>query len=452
MAACETAVAVKGRPLVGVLPELLRHPAEYCRRVALEHGGALLRLNLGAGSAYLATRPEHVEHILSTNIDNYWKGRIFNRIRFVFGEGLLLSEGAEWSRQRRLLQPAFNARRVRSMIPRFCDLIARRLATWESARLRDRPLNIAEEMRVITMRVGAAAMFSKDVSDPLSDSIAAAFEVLLKNAPMRFFTFFLPEWIAVPGQRQTERAIRRVDRFVYALAEERRKHPGEEGDLLSLLSAAVEQEAEGESRERARQLLRDHVVTTLFAGYESTSTALTWVWCLLSRHPEVARRVKAEVDAVLGQREPSFEDLARLEYTQMVVEETLRLYPPFWESFRSAYDEDEIAGIPIPAGASFILCPYATQRDPRSWPNPDAFDPERFRAGGRPHHRYAYFPFLEGQRACIGKAFALAEIKLVIALAIRDYQLTLAPGFVLESRAQGTLRPRHVPWMTLDKH
>ena len=444
---------IRGRPLVGVLPDLLRHPAEYCRKAMVENDSVLLQLNLGAGSFYLATKPEHVQYILSDNVDNYWKGRIFNRMRFVFGEGLVLSEGKEWKEQRRLLQPAFGPRRVRSVVPEICDLLEKRLTKWAEAASKQQPLNIADEMRFISMRISAAAMFSKDVSDDLSNTIAESFDIFLKYVPIRFFTFFLPEWIKVPGQRKTERAMERINAIVASLAEERRRVPGDQGDLLSLLIAAVDQQVEGASRVRAETLLRDHVVTTMFAGYESTATALTWTWCLLSRHPEVAQRVRAEVNDVIGTADPTPESLSDLHYTQMVIEESLRLYPPFWESFRSSYKDDVIDGTEIPAGSSFLLCPYATQRDPRSWPNPDVFEPERFSPERRrSQHRYAYFPFLEGQRVCIGRPFSLVEMKLVIAMAIRRYHLQLAPAYVLESKAEGTVRPRHAPWMKISAH
>jgi cytochrome P450 len=419
----------------------------------VENHSELLQLNLGAGSFYLATKPEHVQHILHDNVDNYWKGRIFNRMRFVFGDSLVLSEGKQWREQRRLLQPAFGPRRVRSLVPQICALVEKRFEKWEQACAHAEPLNIAEEMRVLSMRIGATAMFNTDVSDELSDTIAAAFDIFLQNIPVRFFTFFLPEWIKVPGHGKSQRAMQRIHDIVAGFVAERRSRGGgDQDDLLSLLINAIDQQT-GDPRVQAERLLRDHVVTTMFGGYESTATALTWTWCLLSRHPEVARRVRAEVDAVLGNAEVTHDALAGLEYTQMAIEESLRLYPPFWESFRTAYHADVIDGTEIPAGASFLLCPYATQRDPRLWSNPDAFDPERFSsAQRRAQHRFAYFPFLEGQRVCIGRPFSLTEMKTVIAMTIRRYRFDLLSGYVMASRAEGTVRPRHTPWIQVCRH
>jgi enediyne biosynthesis protein E7 len=434
---------VAGLPLLGVLPDLIRDPAEHCRRLMIEHEGRLLRLRVGPGSLYLLTDPEHVEHVLSRNAENYWKGTIFNRIRFVLGGSLLLTEGEEWRRQRRLLQPAFGPKRLRALFPWVRDMIGAHLSPWGEAARASRELDLTREMRRITMRVGAAAMFSRDLSDELSDAIAAAFDTFLKHVPVRLFTFYLPEWLPVPGQRATLRAVRELDRLVYALIEERRSSGADPADVLSLILSP--------QPPLSKQEIRDHVVTILFGGYEATAVALTWIWCLVAAHPDVAARLRAEVDAVLGSREPAYEDLARLEYAEQVIRESLRLYPPFWESFRTAYKDDEIAGVRIPGGASLLLCPYATHRAPRLWSDPERFDPDRFASDQPRRHRYAYFPFLEGQRACIGESLAMMEMKLVLALAIREFSVRLPDGYALAARSHGTLRPRRDPWVRVER-
>jgi cytochrome P450 len=443
------AVFIKGRPLIGALPDIIRHPAEFCRKLMIEHDGALMRLNLGAGSVFLVTRPDHVEHIVIDRADNYWKGRIFQRIKFVFGEGLLLSEGERWKTQRRLQQPAFTPKRLRAQVPLMSSVISRRLTGWEHAAAQRTPMNVAFEMRRITMQVGAAAMFAHDISDALSDRIADAFEVFNVHVPVRFFTYFLPEWVPLPGGRRVKRAIADIVDIIEALISERRRAPGDRGDLLSMLIEAADREREGISQAEAHQLLVDHVMTTLFGGYESTATGLTWIWTLLSQHPEVAERIRAEVDQVVGSGELTSDDLERLTYTDMVINEALRLYPPFWGWFRTAYKDDVIDGVRIPAGASIILCPYATQRDPQIWPDPDVFNPERFRAP--PRHRFAYYPFQVGPRTCIGKLFALVEMKLVVALGARDYRLELPRGFPMASVVGATIRPKQVPWARVIK-
>lgn len=447
------AVFVKGRPLVGVLPDLVRHPAEFFRKAMREHdGGGVLRFNLGAGSVYLATRPEHVEHVVINNAANYWKGPIAQRIKFAFGEGVLLAEGERWKQLRRLQQPVFSPKRLRTLIPLMSSTISRRLAMWEAAAASGRPMDVAHEMRRLTMQVATTAMFARDISDELSDRIADAFEVFMRHVPLRFFTYFLPEWVPLPGQRGAKQAIAEVQDIIRALVDERRRAPGDRGDLLSLLIDATDNERAGSSQAEVQQPLIDHIMTTLFGGYETTATGLTWLWIALSRQPEIARRITDEVDRVIGPGEINHDGLEQLTYTDMVVTESLRVYPPFWGGFRTAYRDDVIEGVRIPAGSSIILSAYAIQRDPRIWANPDTFDPERFRDGAPSHHRFAYFPFGIGPRTCIGKIFALAEMKLVVALGTRDYRLELPQGFSLASVARATIRPRHVPWARVIKH
>jgi cytochrome P450 len=264
-------------------------------------------------------------------------------------------------------------------------------------------------------------------------------------------TFFLPDWVRLPGQRRAEKAIGRIEDYLWSMVSERRgAATGCPHDLLSVFIDSTDK-GNGSSPAKARKLLRDHIMTSLFGGYESTASSLIWMWCLLSRHPEVAERVRAEIDQVIGERSPAYEDLGRLTYTEMVIDEVLRLYPPFWGSFRSSYKDDVIDGIRIPGGSSLILCPYATQRDPRIWEDPEIFNPERFRPDAQPRHRCAYYPFLEGPRSCIGRFFAIAEMKVVVAQGLRSYRLDLPPGFRLDSIAEGTLRIRHVPWVRVTK-
>jgi cytochrome P450 len=240
-----------------------------------------------------------------------------------------------------------------------------------------------------------------------------------------------------------------LDNVVYAIINERRKQPVDldTPDLLwMLLSARDEETGEGMSD----QQLRDEVLILLLAGHETTATALTWTWYLLSQHPEVESRLHDELDTVLGGRRPSVEDLDKLPYTRMVIQEVLRLYPPAFGFTRHAVAEDEIGGYRIPANSMVFLTPYCTHRHPACWEEPEVFDPERFtpeRSAGRP--RFAYFPFGGGPRQCIGNAFALMEAQLVLASVAQRYCLRLVPGHPVEPQVQLTLRPRYGLPMTL---
>jgi cytochrome P450 len=251
--------------------------------------------------------------------------------------------------------------------------------------------------------------------------------------------------VPTPRNRRFLAARATLDAIVYRIIAERRQRPDEHDDLLAMLMQARDEETgEGMSDRQ----LRDEVVTLFLAGHETTANALTWASFLLSTHVAVERRLRAEVDEALQGRVPTASDLPRLPYTRMVIDETLRLYPPAWITNRRAIEADAVCGYRIPADATVSISPYVTHRDPTLWENPEGFDPERFppeRSARRPH--YAYFPFGGGPRQCIGKGFALMEATLVLALLTQRYELHLVSGRWVETEALATLRPRYGMWM-----
>jgi cytochrome P450 len=251
----------------------------------------------------------------------------------------------------------------------------------------------------------------------------------------------LGEWLPTEQNRAFERSRRALDRLVLDLVAERRRTGVRGEDLLSML---LEAEAEGGAGRMSDRQVRDEVMSIFLAGHETTANALAWTFYLLAQHPGVRARLDAELDAVLGDRAPQADDAPRLQYTLMVIEEAMRLYPPGWVLVRVAVEDDEIDGYAIPRGSIVALSPWVTHRDPRHWPDPERFDPERFdpaRKVARP--RYAYFPFSGGPRQCIGKHFALLEMQLVVAAVAQRYRLELPPGREVTPEAQLTLRPRH---------
>lgn len=421
----------------------------------LTHDRALLRLRLGPGACYLLTHPAHLEHVFSTRADNYTKGPMFSRLRPILGDGLLLTDGAVWRSQRRLLQPAFHPRRIRSLVALFDQLVERRLDHLRPRAEQGGAIDLGDEMRLLTMHVGVAALFSSEVGEADSDAIADGFDRALHHIPLRFFTYFLPEWLPLPGQRQIARLRRMIATFTSGMVAARARHPGARDDLLSLLlTATAKSDAEQRTlgihqRADARRFVIDHVTTSLFGGYESTATSLTWVFLMLAKHPEVAERVIAEADCLLAGRAPTYEDLGKLHYLQQVIDESLRLFPPFWVSFRTAIADDCVGGVRLPAGASLLISPYATQRDPTHWPRPDTFDPARFAPDAPARPRFSYFPFLDGPRACIGKQLALLVIKLIVTRTLARYRFALPASFSLDTVARATVRPRQTPWVTL---
>jgi cytochrome P450 len=419
----------RGRPLVGALPELLRHPGEFCALVARRHPGEIVRIPTGTASMLLLTEPEQLEHVLIHNADNYWKGKIFNTLRPIFGDGLLLSEGAEWRHHRRTLQPAFHLQALRSRREEMAEIIGSVVDGWRAGQL----IDVERDMRRITMRIILRLMFSDSLGAGAIARVETAFESMLGRAPLALFSWFLPP----AGKTLLRGPATALDREIYALIAERRRSDGWPDDLLTLLLHA---------RDRAgaplsTRVIRDHLVTTIFGGYEATATALYWMWILLDRHPEVLGRLHEEID--------SGGDPEQLAYGRLVVNETLRLFPPFWGSFRTAHADDEICGYRIRAGDSILLSLYAMHRDPRFWSHPDSFDPERF-VRGEPRHRHAYLPFLLGTRACIGKNMAMLEMLLVAQYIGERWHLQLSRrDWLLASRATGSVRPRGAPRMVV---
>jgi cytochrome P450 len=404
--------------------------------------------------AYLCTAPEGIRHVLQDNHRNYHKQtRGFDTLRLVLGNGLLTSEGDFWLRQRRIAQPAFHRDRVASfagaMVRAAVDMVERR---WTPVIERGGRLDVASEMMRVTLRIVGKTLLGIDPSDE-ADRVGGALEALLVGFRRRMQSvvqFPLP-W-PTPENRKLGAAIDEIDRIVLRIIDERRAaaskdqgrggaaEAGAGGDLLGMLMEARDEET-GE-RMSDRQL-RDEVVTLFLAGHETTALSLSWTFALLSRHPEVGRRLRGELREVLGGRLPTAEDVPRLTYTRMVLQEALRLYPPAWNFGRTAREDDQLCGYPVPAGSLILLSPYVTHRNPRLWANPEGFDPGRFspeNAAKIP--KFAYIPFGAGPRQCIGNGFAMMEATLLLAVFWDRVDLSLVPGHDLVPQPTVTLRPR----------
>lgn len=302
-------------------------------------------------------------------------------------------------------------------------------------------------MMRLTLTIVCLTLFTSDISDEASD-VGQALTVVLRHANNRISSLFpLPENFPTEENYRFQQALKTLDRVVYNLINERRQSGEDTGDLLSMLVFARDEET-GESM--SEKQLRDEVMTIFLAGHETTANALSWTWYLLSKHPDVERRLDAELKEVLGGRVPTLFDLKNLKYTLQVLNETMRLYPPVWEIGRENIGTDQLGGYDIPSNSTIILSAYVTHRHPDFWENPEGFDPERFspeHSGNRP--QYAYFPFGGGPRTCIGNNFALMEAQLVIADIAQKYRLELVPGHVVEPEPMITLRPRNGILMTL---
>ena len=377
---------------------------------------------------------------MQENNRNYGKGALtLGILRPVAGNGLFLSEGEFWLRQRRLMQPSFHHWHVAAFGTMMVDATHVMLDRWESHAASSRPIDVMQEMSRLTLEIVSRALFSTPAGD--AAGVGQAIATLAEDIGYRFAVpFYPPPRVPSPRNLRQRAALRALDAAVYGIIAARRRGETSGDDLLGLLMS-VRDEDTGACM--SDQQLRDEVITLFVAGHETTAVALTWVWHLLAGHPDAAERVRAELAAVLGDRAPVAADLSKLPYARMVIDEAMRLYPPAWITNRQAIADDQVCGYHIPAGAILLVSPYVMHRHPAYWERPDAFEPERFapeRSAGRPP--YAYFPFGGGPRQCIGKGLALMEAQLILVLVAQRFRLRHTSGHQVEPQALLTLRPR----------
>lgn len=432
-----TAPRTRGNPLFGNTRELLRDSLEFLPRIAHEHGD-VVRFRLYIWPTYLINSPNGVRHVLQEHNRNYDKNvPDYRMLKRFLGAGLLTSEGDSWLRQRRLIQPAFHRQRLAAYSTLMTDATLALLDRWQQAAEHGATLDIAAEMMRLTQRIVGLALFSVDLADT-SEAMSEEFTAFNELLTEYFYHPFPPLSVPTTRNRRMRSSGIALDEVVRQIIAQRRRTDIESGDVLSLLLRARDDETgQGMSDEQ----LRDHVMTFLLAGFETTSNALAWTWYLLALHPAVQQRLHVELERVLGGAIPAVERLAELPYTRMVVEESLRLYPPAWCISRHAIAEDIIDGYRIPKGSFIIICPYTLHRHPQYWENPDAFDPERFapeRSAAR--QRFTYIPFGGGPHQCIGSGFAMQEAQLILATIAQRFRLRLPPGAHVEPQPLITLR------------
>jgi len=399
---------------------------------------------------YMIFHPHDVKHVLQENHRNYSKDTyLMHFLRPLLGQGLFTNDGLSWLHQRRLMQPAFHRKQLATFGALMTGATGVMLERWHNAAPRDQPVDVTVEMMRLTLRIVGQALFSIDLSDE-TDTVGQAFTALMTPFTDYIYHPVPPLAVPTPRNRRIQQSIRTLDGVVQQMITEHRRLGSDTDDLLSLLVLSRDEETGEGMNDRQ---VRDEVMTLLLAGHETTSNALTWTWYLLSQHPDVESRLHAELERVLGGRIPMVEDLPRLVYTRMVLEEALRLYPPAVGFNRKALADDEVGGYVVPANTLIWLSPYTTHRHPDFWEDPDVFDPERFspeRAAGRPH--FAHFPFGGGPRLCIGSNFARMEAELILATIAQRYQLRLLPGHQVDPQVLLSMRPRHgLPMMLLER-
>jgi cytochrome P450 len=431
-----------GYPLVGNLLEF-RHDVLKLGVDAARTYGDVVRFKLGPHVIHLINHPDHVEHVLVQNQANYDRAtRSAAQIALVCGQSLLTTSGAIWLRERRLVQPALQHRSIGAFVSVMTSATSAMLDRWSNHARDGRPLDVASELSRLTYTIVGKALFGADVSRD-ADVVEHALATLLDLTYARLERLVnFPLWVPSPGNRRFHEARLAIDRVVYRIINERRERHEDQADLLAHLLRAVE---DGDSRGMTSTQLRNETLTLLLSGHETTASALSWTWFLLATHPEIERRLRSEVAEVIGDaREPSLEDISHLEYTGMVLNEALRLYPPIWVLERRAIADDVIGGYHIPAGSTVVVSPFILHRHEAFWPDPGSFDPERFAApqiAGRPAH--AYLPFGAGPHHCIGAHFATLEARIILVMLAQRYRLELMPHPPVEPKAGITLRLRH---------
>ncbi len=402
--------------------------------------GDIVHIRFSSLNAYVLAHPEHVHHVMVKNQKNYIKGVGYDTFRLLVGQGLVTSEGALWQQQRRLMQPSFTPTATTRFATMMVDVTQQMLDRWQTAADQGQVLHMDTEMTQLTMSIIGRAMFGIDLSDEMSE-VGRAFQEAFAFIPQRnLHPLPLPLTWPLPQHRRFNRNLQIIEQFIAARIAEGRRQPNDD-TLLGILLRAKDEET---AAPMSAQQLRDEVVTLFFAGFETTARSLTWAWYCLGRYPEVAAKLTAEVDQVLGNRRPVLEDLFKLRYTRMVVDEVLRVYPPTPLLGRQTLEDDVIGGYAIPARSMVIPMPYLVHRHPSAWHDGDRFDPERFAAEAveqRP--KFAYIPFASGPRVCLGNNFALLEMVLALAMVAARYRLELASATELLPEYTGTIRPNH---------
>jgi cytochrome P450 len=386
----------------------------------------------------IVTKPDYVKHILQDNNKNYQKSFGYKIMKLLVGNGLLTSEGDFWRRQRRLAQPGFHRERLASFNQIMVDEINELLKAWNQ--LPDgTEVNISKAMMEVTLKIVCKALFSTDVDD-VTDTVSREFYVANESLIKRIIDpVKIPLWIPTPHNLKEDQAYKAIQGIVQQLIEKRRKSSERHDDLLAMLMEAKDEDT-GEMMDNEQ--LKDEVVTLFLAGHETTAVALTWLFHCLDENREVEVKLLEEARNVLNGKDPELDDMRRLEYTRMVIDETMRLYPPAWIIGRNALEEDVIDGYRIPQNINTLIPVYQIHRNPEYWDEPLKFIPERFtKEKLKSYHKFVYFPFGGGPRLCIGNNFALMEMQLLVPMVVQQYQLRKPANFKFKQDPLITMRP-----------
>jgi cytochrome P450 len=422
-----------GNFIFGSMREFNRDTLEFMLKA--RQYGDFVKFYFGPFPVYVASHPDVAHDIMVTNAASYYKSSITKQVlNQAVGSGLFTNDGDSWKRQRKLAQPAFHTKRIAAYADTMVDYAQQQIAPWQDGKT----LDMEREMTALTMKIVGKTLFDAEVTE--EDDIGTAVRTVLRTVDIRFNRLLpLPEWLPTPENRQINRAMVTLNRVIQQYIDERRRTGEDRGDLLSMLMAA--QDDDNGSGMSDKQL-HDEAMTVFGAGHETTSGALTWTLYLLSQHPEIEAKLHEEVDRLNG-RAPTFADLPNLPYSDMVVKEAMRLFPPAWGVTREPIEDVTPGGYAVKKGAVVFINIYGIHRDERFFPNPERFMPERFSPENEKSiPKYAYLPFGAGPRVCIGNMFAMMEARLILATIAQRFKLALAPGQQVAPERVFTLRPK----------
>ncbi|MGI9104853.1 MAG: cytochrome P450 [Pyrinomonadaceae bacterium] len=439
MSASPAASGPKGHWLTGVMPEFNRDPLSFIERCAREYGD-VVPTRFFYVTAYFLNHPRDIEEVLVVRNKNFIKPGSLRTpfFRRIVGNGLLTSEGEFWRRQRRLVQPAFHRDRIDAYARIMTDYTERLMTQWRAGETRD----LHADMMRLTMGIVTRALFSAEVGGDDAEEVGHALaEIARPFESQATLKWIIDNRLPTPAHRRFMRAVGKLDEVIYKLIRRRRESGEDAGDLLSMLLQARDETDNSGMTDRQ---LRDEVMTMFLAGQETTALALSWSWHLLMQNPETEARLHAELAGVLdGGREPALADLPRLRYTEAIIKESMRLYPPAWGVGRQALADCVIGGQRIPKNAQVFMMSWVVHRDPRFYDAPAEFRPERWMGEETKNlPKFAYFPFGGGPRGCIGSAFATMETILCLAAIARRFRFHPAPGHQVSLMPAMSLRPR----------
>lgn len=423
-----------GHLLFGNAEAFQKEPLAFVIRMAKEHGD-VFRFRILHEDWYFVAHPTLAYDVTTKRPELFHKPRVARRIwRLFLGKGILVADGPEWKKAQRLMLPGFHKRRVEAYGETMVAYTQQMLRGWQSGERRD----FREDMTELTLRIVGKTLFDADITADaglIGDGMRTIQEMLVEhiNLPLP-----LPRWWPSPGNRRKIRAIENIEKILYRLIRERRADGTDHGDVLSMLVYA-----KGEDGEPMTDVeLRDQAMTLVFAGHETTAHALTWMWYLLAKHPEVTAKLRAQITAAVGDGPLTVEKLAEVPYLEQVVKESMRFLPSVWSFMREPTEDVVVGDFRIPKGAPIMISPYVLHHDERFHPEPEVFRPERWtKEYERGLPKGAYMPFSLGPRICMGHAFAMMESKLILGTCVQRAEPHVAPGYEPEHKAQLSLHP-----------